>query len=53
MHYYEDGNVQLVSSKEVKKSIDVSVSSTEELKIIIWATAWENVRLWHMGTSEA
>lgn len=26
VHYYEDGNVQLVTSKEIKESIEITVS---------------------------
>lgn len=34
VHYYEDGNVQLVSSKEIEKTINITVSVNKYYKII-------------------
>ena len=52
VHYYEDGNIQLVSSKEIKEGVTFSVSGQFCLFVFMDALfRWEvGLASWHLAS---
>ena len=47
VHYYEDGNIQLVSSKEIKEGVTFSVSG--QFSLFLWTSSVRGKWVWLAG----
>lgn len=52
VHYYEDGNVQLVSSKDIKQTIQVAVSSNKLFTRRPLQKLFQNIALLNVPVSQ-